>query len=131
MFMHLKILLPSQIFSEDNKVTRIVAETIHGSFGILPQRLDCVAALVPGILSYDNGSGEDIYLAINEGILVKVRTNVLISVRSAFSGTDLTQLRKTVNQEYLNLNEQEKNARSVMMKMESGFISRLAEFHHD
>jgi F-type H+-transporting ATPase subunit epsilon len=129
-FMHLKILLPFQVFAQQDDVTRIVAETSVGSFGILPHRLDCVATLVPGILCYENDSAEVVYVAVNEGVLVKFGMTVLISVRNAISGTDLSELRKTINQEYLNLNDQEKNARSVMMKMESGFISGLAEFHH-
>ncbi len=49
--MHLKVLLPFQVFAENTGVSRIVAETREGSFGLLPHRLDCVAALVPGILS--------------------------------------------------------------------------------
>jgi F-type H+-transporting ATPase subunit epsilon len=36
-----------------------------------------------------------------------------------------------VEREFLNLNEREQSVRSVMVKMESGFIRRLAEFHHE
>jgi len=35
-------------------------------------------------------------------------------------------LREAVDREFLNLNEREQNVRSVMAKMESGFIRRLA-----
>jgi len=49
--MHLKVLLPSNIFADTIGVLRIVAETFEGSFGLLPHRLDCVAALTPGILT--------------------------------------------------------------------------------
>ena len=51
--MNLKVLLPFQIFAEKTGVSRIVAETREGSFGLLPHRLDCVAALAPGILTYE------------------------------------------------------------------------------
>ena len=47
--MNLKVLLPFQVFAEKTGVLRIVAETREGSFGLLPHRLDCVAALAPGI----------------------------------------------------------------------------------
>jgi F-type H+-transporting ATPase subunit epsilon len=40
-------------------------------------------------------------------------------------------LREAVDKEFLDLNEREQNVRSVMTKMESGFIRRLAEFHHE
>ena len=54
--MNLKVLLPFQIFAEKTGVSRIVAETHEGSFGLLPHRLDCVAALTPGILIYQTES---------------------------------------------------------------------------
>jgi len=54
--MNLKILLPFQVFAANTGVSRIIAETHQGSFGILPNRLDCVAALVPGILIYEPGT---------------------------------------------------------------------------
>ena len=46
--MNLKILLPFRVFTEIKNVKRIVAETSEGSYGFLPQRLDCVAALSAG-----------------------------------------------------------------------------------
>ncbi len=129
--MNLKVLLPFRIFAEKTGVTRIVAETREGSFGILPRRLDCVAALAPGILIYENGIEGEVYLAVDEGVLIKTGLDVLVSVRNAIAGTDLGQLRDAVEQEFLNLDEREQSVRSALAKIESGFIRRLAEFHHD
>jgi len=68
--MDLKILLPFRIFAEIKNVSRIVFDTSEGSYGFLPQRLDCVAALVPGIFTYETEPGGIHYLAIDQGILV-------------------------------------------------------------
>ena len=129
--MHLKILLPFGIFAEKTGVSRIVAETREGSFGLLPHRLDCVAALAPGILTYQNEGEGEVYAAVDEGVLVKTGLDVLVSVRNAIGGTDLDQLHAAVEKEFLNLDEREQSVRSVMAKMESDFISRLAEFHRE
>jgi len=129
--MTLKVLLPFQVFAEKTGVTRIVAETREGSFGILPRRLDCVAALAPGILIYENEIEGEVYLAVDEGVLIKTGSDVLVSVRNAIAGTDLDKLRDSVEREFLNLDEREQSVRSALAKMESGFIRRLAEFHHD
>jgi F-type H+-transporting ATPase subunit epsilon len=129
--MTLKVLLPFQVFAEKTGVTRIVAETREGSFGILPRRLDCVAALAPGILIYENEIEGEVYLAVDEGVLIKTGLDVLVSVRNAIAGTDLAKLRDSVEREFLNLDEREQSVRSALAKMESGFIRRLAEFHHD
>ena len=129
--MNLKILLPFQIFAEKTDVLRIVAETGEGSFGLLPQRLDCVAALSPGILIYETEAEGEVYLAIDEGVLVKIGPDVLISLRRALIGTDLAQLRAAVEQEFLTLDENEQSVRAVMAKLETGFIRRFANFQHE
>ena len=128
--MQLKILLPSRIFGEIDNVTRIVAEARGGSFGILPHRLDCVAALAPGILTYATEAAGDVYVAVDEGVLVKTGAEVLVSVRHAVGGADLGQLRQAVEREFLTLDDREKSVRTAVAKLESGLIRRFAEFHH-
>jgi F-type H+-transporting ATPase subunit epsilon len=129
--MNLKVLLPFQVFAEKTGVSRIVAETREGSFGLLPHRLDCVAALVPGILTYETGSEGEVFVAVDEGVLVKTGPDVLVSVRRAIGGTDLGQLHDAVEQQFLTLDKQEQSVRSVLTRMESDVIRRLVEVHHD
>lgn len=129
--MNLKVLLPFGIFAEKADVSRIVAETRAGSFGLLPHRLDCVAALAPGILIYETEAEGEVYVAVDEGVMIKTGRDVLISVRNAIGGTELGQLRAAVEREFLDLNEQEQDFRSAMAKVEGGFMRRLAEFHHE
>ena len=129
--MNLKILLPFQIFAEKTGVSRIVAETREGSFGLLPHRLDCVAALTPGILIYETEAEGEVYVAVDQGVLVKTGPDVLVSVRRALGGTDLGQLRASIEQEFLTLDEHEQSVRSVMAKLETGFLRRLATFQHE
>jgi len=129
--MNLKILLPFQVFAEKTGVSRLVAETCEGSFGLLPRRLDCVAALAPGILVYETEADGEVYVAVDEGVLVKTGLDVLVSARNAIGGTNLGELRDSVEREFLKLSEREQSVRSVMAKMESGFIRRLVGFHHE
>jgi len=129
--MNLKVLLPFQVFAERTDVVRIVAETRQGSFGLLPQRLDCVAALAPGILIYETAAQGEVCVAVDEGVLVKTGPDVLVSVRRALGGTDLDRLRDAVEREFLAQDEKEQNLRQVMAKLESGFLRRLASFRHE
>jgi len=129
--MNLKVLLPFQVFAEKTDVARIVAETREGSFGLLPHRLDCVAALVPGILIYQTESGGEVLVAVDEGVLVKTGMDVLVSVRRAISGTDLGQLHAAVEKEFLTLDENEQSVRSAVAKLETGFLQRFAKFQHE
>ena len=129
--MNLKILLPFKIFAEKTGVLRIVAGTREGSLGLLPHRLDCVAALAPGILVFETEAEGEVCMAVDKGVLVKTGDDVLVSVRNAIGGMDLDKLREAVEREFRNLDEQEKSVRSVLAKLESGIIRRLATFHHE
>jgi F-type H+-transporting ATPase subunit epsilon len=109
----------------------MVAETPHGSFGLLPQRLDCVAAIVPGILIYETEAEGEIFLAVDEGVMVKTGSEVRVSVRRALGGTNLDHLREAVEKEFLTLDAHEQSARTVMAKLETGFLRRFATFQHE
>jgi F-type H+-transporting ATPase subunit epsilon len=128
--MRLEILLPFRVFADVPAVTRIVAQTLQGSMGLLPRRLDCVAALVPGILSYESGSGAECFVAVDAGVLVKAGNRVTVSVRRAIAGDDLQQLRQAVEKEFLAIDEQERHVRSAMDKLETGLMRRFVDFHH-
>jgi len=114
---------------EETDVSRIVAETREGSFGLLPRRRDCIAALVPGILTYESESGGEVFVAVDEGVLVKIGSEVRVSVRRASRGNDLARLRDAVLHDYLTLDELALAARAATQKLESGFVGRFARFH--
>lgn len=128
--MKLEILLPYKVFIKKEGVRCVVAETISGSLGILPHRLDCVVVLKAGIFTFKADLEEENYVAIDEGILVKRGLQVSLSVRNAVAGSELGQLRDTVNHEYRMLDEDEKKTRTVIAKLENGFMRRLAELRH-
>jgi len=129
--MHLKVLLPFQVYADKTGVSRIVAETQAGSFGLLPHRLDCVAALTPGILIYETEADGEVFVAVDEGVLVKTGPDVLISVRRAIGGTDLGQLHTAVEKEFLTMDNREQNVRSVTAKLEIGLLRRFVRFQHE
>lgn len=129
--MNLKILLPYKVFSETTGVNRIITETTSGSYGFLPERRDCVAALVPGILTFETEAEGIQYVAIDEGIFIKFGTQVLVSVRNAVGGKDLGKLHESVVKQFGNLNETEKNTRSIMAKLESNFVQILEKFRKE
>ncbi|MDE2430364.1 MAG: F0F1 ATP synthase subunit epsilon [Burkholderiales bacterium] len=129
--MHLKILLPFKVFADLKHVKRIVVETQGGAFGLLPRRLDCVAPLVPGILTYETESEGEVFLAVDEGVVVKVGSEVQVSVRRAIGGKDLGMLREAVEKEFLAYSKDEQEVHSVMAKLETGLLRRFANMQRD
>lgn len=119
--MKLKILLPIEVFLEE-EVKKVTAEAENGSFCLLPNHIDFTSALAPGILFYESEAGEEVFVAVDEGILVKCNSEVLVSTGRAIRGTDLATLHQTVEKEFQRLDEREKQSRSALAKLEAGFV---------
>ncbi|MGV2829602.1 F0F1 ATP synthase subunit epsilon [Myxosarcina sp. GI1(2024)] len=125
--MKLKILIPTEVFLETT-VEQVNAEAKNGDFGILPNHIDFVAALAPGVLSaYASDREEEIYIAIDEGILVKYGDEVLVSTKQAIRGVDLETLHRTVVEEFTHLDEQQKTIRTALAKLETGMMRGILE----
>ncbi|NEQ08172.1 MAG: F0F1 ATP synthase subunit epsilon [Moorea sp. SIO4E2] len=124
--MILKVLLPTEVLVE-RPVTKVIAEAENGSFCILPRHIDFVAALVPGILSFELESGKEAFIAVDEGILVKCGAEVLVSTLNAVCSDNLDQLKQTVEQQFRVLDEREKLTRSALAKFEASIMRRFKE----
>lgn len=124
--MHLKVMQPTAVLI-DQPVIKVTAEGEQGSFCLLPHHVDWIAALVPGILSFESETGEAIFLAIDEGILIKQGARVWVSVRNAVRGADLETLQQAVQQQFRQLDEQEQRARSTLARLESNFVREFME----
>ncbi|UZJ57976.1 F0F1 ATP synthase subunit epsilon [Pseudomonas sp. KU26590] len=127
--MRLKVLLPFEVFTDELDVSHIVVETTQGSFGLLPRRLDCIAALVPGILIYESQSQGEVFVALDEGVLVKTGQTVVISARRALRGNDLSRLRGLIEAQFMTRDAQEEAMRAAMNLLEAGFMRRLVSLH--
>ena len=127
--MRLSVILPHQLFLELDGVQRIVADTSSGSLGILQHRLDCAAPLVPGIFIYETEL-EEKYLALGAGILVKTGNEVSIAVSNAIIGTDLKTLRRVVAAQLEQADQQQREVRGALAKLEGNFVRRFLELKH-
>lgn len=125
--MKIEILIPSRILAED-EASSVVAEGHEGAFGILERHIDYASPLVPGILTFRRSADDtERIFAVDAGTLVKVGSEVLVSVRDAMEGDDLTTLRSTVERQFRQLDEREREARSALATLETRFIRRFIE----
>ncbi len=124
--MRLKLLLPSQILI-DQPVSKIVAHGWDGCFCLEPRHIDFVSELVPGVLMFVDENGQAVYVAVDHGTLVKCADEVLISTQNAVRGDDLETLRATVEQRFLQLDENERIARSALARLEAGVVRRFTD----
>lgn len=124
--MQLKILLPTEVLL-DTKVCKVIAEAENGSFCLEPRHVDFVAALVPGLLSYTTPAGDELFVGIDEGILVKCGGEVSVSTREAVTGSDPETLKLAILDRGHELDEHERSARSVLARLEAGIAKRFLD----
>jgi len=125
--MRLKVLLPDRVFLGE-EATKVTAESPAGSFCLLPRHVDFVSTLVPGLLIYEDAARRERFLAIDEGLLVKCREEVLVSTRSAAAGDDLGSVQEIVEQQFEAIDDRERTVRSAGAKLEAGLVRRFMEF---
>jgi F-type H+-transporting ATPase subunit epsilon len=124
--MLLKILLPAEVMMVQ-EVKKIVAEAENGSFCLMPNHIDFVATLAPGIFTYEKDEGGQELLAMDVGTLVKKGSDVLVSTRNAVKAAELGKLKQVVVEQYDVLDEREKLVRSAAAKLEASLIRRFVE----
>jgi F-type H+-transporting ATPase subunit epsilon len=108
-------------------VTQVNAEGPAGCFCLLPGHVDWVTTLVPGILSYGLPQGGEGFVAVDEGLLVKQGTQVVVTVRRAVADAALETLRQTVERTFLERDARERQARTVLARLESSFVRGLVD----
>ena len=129
--MELRILVPGHEVLR-TPVSRVSAEGPGGSFTLLPDHVDLLTALVPGILEFrspsaEGSEGAETYVGIDEGLMVKRGAAVVVTVRRAVPSADLASLRQRLEEDVLRLDENERQARRVLERLESSFLKGLIE----
>ena len=125
MTMRLRVLLPAEVLI-DTEVLKVRAEAANGSFCLLPRHVDFVAALVPSILSYTTVDGDEKFVGIDRGTLVKHEDDVLVSVFDAVHGVELELLPTSVHERFRQLDEDERQARGARARLEAGALQRFS-----
>lgn len=118
--------LPTRKLHSDRAV-RLFAVAEDGAFGILPNHTDFVTALVPSVLSLITSQGEEQFFGIDEGLLVKKGHVVEIAVRRGVRGDDLETLHQKVRENFIEMHEDERAARSALSKLEADMVRRFAD----
>jgi F-type H+-transporting ATPase subunit epsilon len=128
--MRLKVLLPTNILI-DREVRKVTAEAADGSFCLRPRHIDFVAGLVPGVLFFETPGGQEEFVGLDEGILVKAGEEVLVSTPRAIHGPELGTLGERINSDFKNLDERERKARSASARIEADLVRRFLELGHE
>ncbi len=111
----------------DQQVARMSAESNHGSFTVLPRHADTALLLVPGLLSFHDERGEETFVAVDHGLLVKAGGQVRVACQRAVVSGDLGSAEAAVRSRFLTQGESDKRARTALLRLEAEILRRLGE----
>ncbi|MEZ4601081.1 MAG: F0F1 ATP synthase subunit epsilon [Syntrophotaleaceae bacterium] len=126
--MRLKVFTPTGVVF-DREVAGIVAEGSNGHFGLRPRHIDFVSDLVPGLLrlQMELPNGDEEYIAVDRGLLIKQGDDVLVSVHDAVGEAPLEELMEIVNSRFATLNDKERAVHSALARLEADFLRRFMD----
>ena len=124
--MRLKVVLPTDIVI-DKEVIKVIAEAENGSFCLLPRHIGFVSVLVPGLLSYVCPGGQEEFIAVDKGILIKCGPDVVVSTGQALAGADLGMLKRAIENKFNLMDERQKKANSAVARLEASLVRRFLE----
>ncbi len=124
--MNVSVQLPDRLLFE-GKAVALTAVAPNGSFGLLPNHIDFVTALVPSVLLLRGSDGGEQIFGIDEGLLVKKGQNIRIAVLRGVRGDDLDSLKDTVEARFVQMDEEERQARAALSRLEADMVRRFAE----
>ncbi|MFT7594041.1 MAG: F-type H+-transporting ATPase subunit epsilon [Paracoccaceae bacterium] len=124
--MTVSLRLPTRTLFE-GLATRMTAVAQNGAFGILPNHVDFVTALVPSVMTLSMADGSEVIFGIDEGLLVKKGPRVAVAILRGVRGDELGSLQDTVQATFIQMDEEERKARSAFSRLEADVVRRFAE----
>lgn len=118
--------LPTRTLYE-GRAERINAVAADGAFGILPNHVDFVTALVPSVFTLRLVDKSEVIFGLDEGLLVKKGHDVDVVARRGVRGDDLGTLKDMVEASFIQMDEDERQARSALSRLEANMVRRFAE----
>lgn len=124
--MQVRVRLPARLLYE-GPASAVQAVADNGAFGLLPQHADFVSSLVPSVLVLRQPDGSEHFFGIDHGLLVKSAYDVDIAVRRGVQGDSLDTLSDTVVTEFMEVDDDERAARTALARLEIGILRHFSD----
>ena len=124
--MSVTLRLPTRTLYQ-GRADHIGAVAPNGALGILPNHIDFVTAIVPSVLTLQLTDGSEEIFGLDEGLLVKKGHKVDVIALRGVRGDDLETLQDTVEASFIQMDEEERQARSALSRLEANMVRRFAE----
>ena len=124
--MTLRVFTPDKTH-DMHEIVAIDVETTGGHRTFLPRHVDSTVALAPGLLLFRSSEGEDRYMGVDGGTLVKIGQRVMVSTPRVALEEELGALRESLEKRRRAQEERHREARWALARLEVEFARSL--FH--
>ncbi len=124
--MTLDIFMPSQIHRVHD-AELVDVESQIGHLTLLPRHIDCAAELVSGLVRVRGEDGEERYLGIDGGTLVKIGDRVTISTPRAVVDRELGSIHEALAHRRRQREARERENRRALVRLEFELARSLFE----
>ena len=124
--MRLLLSVPSGVVV-DARASKVSGESDRGSFTMLPRHADGALLLRPGLLSYVGRGGDEVFVVVDEGVLVKAGREVRAACRQAVVAGDLEDALVALARHLREQSEQERRSRSALLALEAEVLRRMGD----
>lgn len=111
----------------DTPASKVTGESDQGSFTLLPRHADGVMLLKQGLLSYLDEDGEEVFVAIDEGVLVKADRDVRVACRRAVVAGDLANAKVALTRHLDQQSDHDRRARAALLSLEAEVLRRMGD----
>lgn len=109
----------------DTSALRVSGVSDRGSFTLLPRHADGAMLIQPGLMSFSGTDDDEVFVAVDEGVLVKVGEDVRVACRRAVVAGDLENARTALAEHLSEQDEHETRARAALLSLEAEVLRRL------
>lgn len=127
---NLKVYTPAKLFLSET-INSITIQGREGNFTILPRHVDYITSFGDSIIIYKTLDNTLAYLAVNQGVLVKIGRELELSVFSAEQANSLEELKikiKDLNEKISSFLNQDKNLNNSLKLMEVLMLEKILKF---
>ena len=122
--MNLKVVTPYSVVL-NTPISQVTIDAVDGFFTLKPKHIDFINALKASIISYKKEDKES-FIACNRGVVVKKGDEVSISTPLAILSDNLDELKKKIAIDFQAMEEERKEVRVSMARLEVGLTKGLA-----
>lgn len=111
----------------DVPTSKVTGESDRGSFTLLPRHADGVMLLRQGLLSYLDETGAEVFVAVDEGVLVKAGGDVRVACRRAVVAGDLANAKRALTAHLELQSDNDRRARAALRSLEAEVLRRMGD----